>query len=706
LRNGNYTSPENFLFVQVGTLAVLGFLVGFSVWRIFHNLTFDASKTWDFNYFFVNKETLFYAAVSILIILTFFFLFEKALKKSFYILFLTPFIILISGKGQALIAVSIFALANLGLGITIYSVLRPPRRICVQGIIFPLFLGGSINSILIWVGMHFKVNFQLAYYLFFLLQIFIFRNELLTCFREIRGKIRDELSWGQKIIFITGAFFVFYALVPSYLCDDLIRHLYIPKYVLLNGFWDFNPRFIYSLDLAIIPYGSFTSVFLMGGEYAVRMINYSVLFAGFLLMESFVRQRYGSRVALFTTLLCVFTPFLLWELGVIFIDSFVFLASILVCVCLFQSVQNLENRKGIILFFVLSAFAFLCKMQFLFIGIPAGIVLLFCVLKRRIEIKDNSAFYYCFIGLILFLGIIIPFLLHNYIISKNPFFFYFNGIFKSEWFYPTNFRDDLWRHPLNWRTIYDITFSGSKYIENINYSFGISYFVLLIFFPLLFTRREKRGEALIMLFIFVCAIILWFETTNPYLRYFITILPVGSLILALIMNRILEWNRGKVKNIIIWFLFLTIFMTNFICQLATGNVTSPYPLRDAILHTYEKAGYWQDVKKVFDFATIKYGKESRGLLIDSWGLYFADFNIEGSWHVFYKNMKEIIEASTNPQEMYTNIFVKRKFDFIIMPDRPENGILNSPEFKEMLNKEFSEVGLSLYSPKKERELRN
>ena len=131
------------------------------------------------------------------------------------------------------------------------------------------------------------------------------------------------------------------------------------------------PRFIHSLDLGIIPYGSFTSVFLMGGEYAVRIINYSVLFGGFLLIESFARERYGSEVALLTILLCVFTPFLLWEYGVIFIDSFVFLASIVVVVCLVQLVENLENRKGIILFFILSAFAFLCKMQFLFIGIPA-----------------------------------------------------------------------------------------------------------------------------------------------------------------------------------------------------------------------------------------------------------------------------------------------------------------------------------------------
>ena len=191
MRNGNYTSPENSLFVQVGTLTVLTFLVGFSVWRIFHNLTFDPSKTWDFNYFFINKETLFYAAISILIILTFFFLFEKALKKGFYILFLTPFIILISGKGLALIAVSIFALANLGLGIAFYNLFYQSKEIHIQKIIFPLFLGGSINSILIWVGMHFKVNYQVIYYSFFLLQIFIFRNVTAVPFSRNKRKNKE-----------------------------------------------------------------------------------------------------------------------------------------------------------------------------------------------------------------------------------------------------------------------------------------------------------------------------------------------------------------------------------------------------------------------------------------------------------------------------------------------------------------------------------
>ena len=131
-------------------------------------------------------------------------------------------------------------------------------------------------------------------------------------------------------------------------------------------------------------------------------------------------------------------------------------------------------------------------------------------------------------------------------------------------------------------------------------------------------REKKEARFLILLFIFIFAIILWFMTTNPYLRYFIN-LPLGSLILALIMDKMLEWINGKIKHSIIWSLFLVIPGTNFVCQLATVNVASPYPLKDAIFHTYERSGYWQDVKKVFDFAAIKYGRESRGLLIDSWG---------------------------------------------------------------------------------------
>ncbi len=693
---------------QTGVITVLSFLVGFSIWKIFHNVTFDPSKIHEANYFFVPKQSLIDGGIFLLVIVISFLILERKRMQGSYILLFIPLIILLSGKGLALVAITLFLLASIGLGKALSNLFNPSQRFDIEKAIDSLFVGVSINSIVIWGAMHYRINFPFVYYFFFLLEAFIFGRSVRSFIKQVVEKLSaGQLSGGQKIIFVLGVFFIFYALVPYYLADDIARHLYIPKYVFLNGFWNFSPHFVHALDLSIIPYGSYTAVFLMGdGEYAIRMWQYSFFFAGAILLESFTRKTFGSRNAVVTTALCMFTPFVLWEFGVVFIDTFLFTASVVVFAFLFRLLQYLDSKRDMTFFFALCAFAFLCKLQFIFLFIPAVVVLLVFFTKKVIESRDYSLVFSLFFGIVIFLVILSPFLLHNYLIAKNPVFPFFNGFFKSVWYDPENFRDERWQQPLNWKTLYDMTFWGAKYIENINYSLGISYFVFLIFFPILFFNKTKRKEIFIIFFIFIVAIYLWFKITNPYMRYYIHILPLGSIIIALIIDGLLALNKNsKIKLNIILFLFLIVCVVNFVCQLSIGNITTPYPLREAMTHSYEKAGYWHEVRKVFDFAKIKYGGKSRGLLIDSWGLYFADFNIEGDWIAFYKNYRDLFMASRDASEMYKYIFVNRKFDFIIMPGSPQTGnaqnrVLNSSEFKNMLNNEFSVMGYILYSPKK------
>jgi hypothetical protein len=692
---------------QTGVVVVLSCLVSFSIWKIFHNVSLDPSKVQDSRYFFIPRQSFIYGGISLFVIMLSFFILEKKRKQVFYIFLFIPCSILLAGKGLALIAVTIFLLASIGLGIAFYNLFYSLRKLDIEKAVVSLFLGVSINSIVIWTAMHYKVNYPFTYYFFFLLETFIFRKQVIIFIEKAMEKLNGgHINWGQKIIVLSGVFFIFYALVPYYLADDIARHLYIPKYVFLNGYWDFRPDFVHALDLAIIPYGSYTAVFLMGGEYAIRILNYLFFFVGAVLLENFTRKMFGSRGAVIAVSLCVFTPFLLWEFGVVFIDNFVFTASIAVFSFLFYLLQNLEHKRAVVFFFTLCAFAFLCKLQFIFLLIPLVVVLLVFFIKKVIETRNYSYFSSLFLGGIIFLLILSPFLLHNYHIAKNPFFPYFNEFFKSEWYDPENYRDDRWKQPLNWKTLYDITFLGSKYIENINYSFGISYFVFLVFSPILFFVKAKRKEIAIIVFTFIVAIYLWSKTTNPYMRYYIHILPLGSIILALTIDKLLEWNRdNKIRSSMILIVFVLVCIANFLCQLSIGNVTTPYPLREAFGRYYEKTGDWTERRKVFDFARVKYGEKAKGLLIDSWGLYFADFTIEGDWISFYQNHKNIFLASRNAAEMYNNIFVKRKFDFIIMPNSPQTGnvqnpILNSSDFKGMLNKEFSAMEYVLYSPKK------
>jgi hypothetical protein len=65
-------------------------------------------------------------------------------------------------------------------------------------------------------------------YIFFL-EIYIFKKYLITFLLPIN---KLNFTYAQKAIHISAIYTLPYALVPFYLYDDIIKHLYVPKYVL------------------------------------------------------------------------------------------------------------------------------------------------------------------------------------------------------------------------------------------------------------------------------------------------------------------------------------------------------------------------------------------------------------------------------------------------------------------------------------------
>jgi hypothetical protein len=698
------TSGKKIHFLaQMFLICMLIIVTCFSLFKIFENLTFDGTKQYNLNYFFINLKSLQYSFISLSVIIMLTLVIEKKLYKHQYVIMAIPLIIiLISGKINAFFAVFIFLLANLAAGISVSKYFN--SEINTQQIISSIFIGCSINSILIWIALHFKINFTFTYYLFFLLEIFIFRKLLKECLSKINITNQSiHFNWSQKIIFISSCFTLIYTLVPGYLCDDLSIHLYIPKYVAIHGFFNFDPHYIISLDMSIIPKCSYTSVFLMGNEYAVRLLNYVLFYLAFILIETFTRKTFGTRPSFFVVLIVILTPFVLLQISLIFTDSFAFISSLVVFIYFFSIFKFLLNKKSLILYFLLSAFAFLCKQQAVFIIIPTGLVIGYIYIREILVTKKYTIILNLLSGFLCFSIILLPFLLQNYILTGNPLFPWFNEIFKSKWFSGlVTIYDNL---NLNWKTIYDITFYGSKYIENINYSFGTFYFIFFPFLPIIFIDKKKIKENSLFLFIFTLSIFLWSHLTHLYIRYFIGIVPIGSIIIALIMDKILLLDivkNIKVIKYIIIAIFIITFTTNLIYQLNIITIPTPYPIIEVFTqnHTNSSLGYCQTIKKVFDFASIKYGSNSKCLLIGSQAMYFADFDIETiSWY-HYVNQQEIFFSATNAEELYNNIFIKNKFNFIIMPDAlypPFNSDIFI-NFKKTLITEFSSGGYILALP--------
>lgn len=692
-------------------LTALSLLIGFSVYEIFMHITFLPEHMWDPGVLPVDPRTLVNAVCSLVCIVTIFAISDKFFKTNALFIIAIPLIIIISGNGAALLAVLIFVLACTGLGMAVYNrffgTKNNQHRNIAEYLALSFFIGMCSNAMLIWGSLHFKVNYNYAYYLFFLAEILVSKSLLLNLFAQARNKYETgkkfDLTAGQKIIIIYALFTLAYVLVPLYGFDDLHKHLYVPKYVSLFARFHFDPRWFFALDTAIAPQSSYASVFLLGGEYAIRLLNYFIIFACFFLTEDFSRRTFNARVSIFAALTLMLTPFLLWAIGEPFIDSFVFLASILLTINIFHLFDS-PAETNTVLFFLICAFALMCKQAALPLIIPFAVILVFMLGKRFVETKNYSIPLYFFLGSALFIALISPLLIHNYIISGNPIYPFYNAFFKSEYFAVKDFKDTRWIQPLNWKTLYDMTFNGSKYLENMNYSMGISFFVFLFFSPLLFINKEYKRFRKIFFSFFIAVlgyVILLQKGSGLYMRYFICALFILSILMGSIIDTIFIYCReNKVTRRLLIFFISIVFATNLFCGFGILHIASPYPLTEPFTKNYENTNLYNDqqIRKVFKFASLIYGKNSKGLLVDSPASYFADFNIENAYFHYYQN-ETMLHSLSNAQDAFNKIFVERAFDFIIMPDNSSLPLLNSPEFKWMLYRAYSAGGLSLYVPK-------
>jgi hypothetical protein len=265
--------------------------------------------------------------------------------------------------------------------------------------------------------------------------------------------------------------------------------------------------------------------------------------------------------------------------------------------------------------------------------------------------------------------------------------------------------DARWKHPLNFSTWWAMTFKGSGFIETGHYSFGFLYFILTPFLPLLWMNPKNRPDVLVLALIFLMASLLWFGISGPYLRYFLVILPVGSILLGLTLTELLSVVATRR-----WTWTLTIFLLgviglmNFMAQITSRGVVYPFPLKESLTNDYTGSGaiYRQRLKRLFDFAGIQYGKEAKGLFLGpAPELYLADFHIEGSVYFQEHLQREVFDPCRDAGALFKKIFVEKGYDFIIAPVVSGQELVDSPAFRDLLRREFSAEGYGLYVPKDE-----
>jgi len=676
-------------------------LVAFSVFKIYSDPYFINA---------IHPNTLKCLALFLLGIIVVMVFLNREFKNGFLVILLSPLLIILAGKYLALIGLFTFMLACLSLGLTLYGFFSH-GEMDTKKISFACLFGLAANSYLIWVAIHFKVNYPIVYYLFFGSQIFLLRRTLIINFRAVKNKMLTyNFTLPQKVLAVLMIVQVVYVLVPNYSSDELVAHFYVPKIVWLNGVFNFNPHYSPAFfNLSYISLGSNSSLFLMGGEYAIKLFYWLILYIALFLLESFTRKKYGERISFFATLTLATTPYFLWQIGCNFIDSLELFSATVVFIH-FSFLVDEFNKKNLMLYMLLACFAIMCKLQIIFLLIPTGLILFWMVLHKVFKDKEFSFGKVFLLGCVTVVLFLLPFLLHNWIITRNPIFPMYNDIFKSPYYEtktPLPGFSKFKGAKLQWDSLYDITFKGDKYVVggNNQFLFGVSYFIFLLFLPLLLSCHKHKKQLLLTFLLFSASVLLCYIITGPQLRYFIASAPMGAILIGLIMNKLLVINsNSKMEHRILYSIFFSVFVINFICQINNGYLPSPYPVKEAITGDYAdspRLKYWEDRKNFFEELNKRYDRNTKALLYYTPpAMYFADFKIEVLDWYNQLTVMEIVRDCKNIEEIYERVFKKQRFDILIITDNRPATFLDDFILKGMVRKEYSSAGYNVYVPVK------
>ena len=619
--------------------------------------------------------------------------------------------IVCASQAGAMIGFLIQSAAGLAVGIPIYRRLRGremPGDMSLTGLLLSWFLGGSANAYVVWISLHWKVNFSYVYFVAAFIEIILLRRPLANAIAIVAERVKTyRFTPGQWAVALWAIFILPHALVPSYLFDECSRHVFYPKQVALFGQHIFDPGDIWAVDTEVFSQSYFTISYLLGGEYALRIANLAATVAAMLLCENFCRRMFGLLTGFFTALVLISTPLLGFIITGILLEPLNYLSMTTMMIVALECFKRLD-RNTVILTFILSAVGFLYKEQAVFFAVPLAVIVTGALIMQCFHKRSYWPMTWLASGVLAAIIIVTPFLTQNYILTHNPVFPWYNGIFRSKLRPPVNWEGIRYDHSLNYNILAELTFHGEQFWEFAAVPLGINFFVLALFIPLIFIRGNNNNRILIycLFGLFAASIFLWWKITSPNIRYFVGPLSAGSILLGLTMNAIWERIRCDRIALSLGVAALAIAMTvNAASLLNSVEYCCPYPLIEAFSKQYNNCYnlfYTEELRKVFLAAYSRFGKEGSCLLVWERYLCLSDQHIEQLGAAYARNWAAT-DKWRNEEDAFDWIFRKRKFSCIIMKEESSENlkikILWSPRFRKMVNVELSYAGFLLLTPK-------
>jgi len=393
-------------------------------------------------------------------------------------------------------------------------------------------VGASIWMTVVWVMVHFPVNYPAVYAIALLVPAAIRPRVTLACLSDVVTLFRP-VRFERRLSYFALALAVFplvcHFLVtfkPEMGADALAVHLAVPAWVRWQHFFPFDFR---HLSWALMPLGAdwcYTAVYQLGGEFAARFLNFSFLVLLTALIYAACRPNIGQGASLLFAGLFASTPMVQLVTGSLFAENLwaVLLFGALLAVVLFH--ETAAPRWLYTASLLLGA-GMATKFGTIAFLLPLAAFAAWEVRKHRARLAHAGRV--ALVSAVLLIAAGAPTYVYAWAKSGNPLFPFMNNVFKSPWFDSVEaFVDHRYHLPLSAATVLDAVFQSHNYLESHDGALGFAYPFLALLGLLALSRRSAYAGRLA----FAVAAVFSIATFNAlaYLRYLYPALPL--LILA------------------------------------------------------------------------------------------------------------------------------------------------------------------------------
>jgi hypothetical protein len=406
--------------------------------------------------------------------------------------------------------------------------------------VLALLVGLAVWMAAISVAAHFPVNYAWVYAVAFAAPLAVKPERTRECLREclrLVGPVRFESRGTAALAALAGFPLLCHLLValkPEAATDALAVHLMLPAWVSWQHYWPFDFRHV---SWAVMPLGAdwcFTAAYMLGGEFAARLLNFSIL----ALIAALVYAGARRFVTPATAFLCVgvfaSTPLVQLLTGSLFVEN-VWAVFVTGAVLALDRFHASSAPRWLYVAAGLTDSALATKFGALAFAIPAAAFAAWVLFRRRKTIHGTARVAALAAALVLLAGA--PVYVYAYATTGNPVFPFLNHVFQSPWFDATrNLTDPRYRTPLSLTTPYDIVFHSSRFLEAHDGALGFAYVLLL---PLALVGLARRSQTFGKLAFALAAIpaLVCFAGMS-YARYLYPALPLFTIAGAAALGRI------------------------------------------------------------------------------------------------------------------------------------------------------------------------